>query len=246
MLLEETHASINAVIILVPLFLQNTMNSISMIALLAATSVLSQTYNYTQYIYYSDDKCMSQPTTMIATQVGQCAIAGTPANQCNEFPGSKPYSSIRTVCSNSALDLKGINQVYVARYNWMTSETCQGNPTVVEATVADSQCYASSATDGIVNEWGSVNCNGGKPIYKTCSDAACNNCQESQYTGKCDIAGASASAQAMCIYPKTAGENYSGNGNDDTVSASSGASSHGSFYSAAIALMFTVALLESI
>jgi hypothetical protein len=59
----------------------------------------------------------------------------------------------------------------------------------------------------------SVNCNGDRPIYSTCSDSACEKCTESQYEGNiCVSQGAGASKMFKCHYPAGFNQNKAGGG----------------------------------
>ena len=177
------------------------------IMLLAPTllmaSVASQ--KFTQYNSYSLDQCRGQPITMYSMSTGLCQIPGTQSNTCTSYPNSLTFSSQKTICTDQPLDLTGIVQVYVAKYSWTGSSKCEGSPSSVEATVGDAGCHPMSADAGAVKQWMSVNCNGGKPIIKTCRDAGCSSCEQYQYTGQCDSLGAGASVQALCYWPSRNG-----------------------------------------
>lgn len=118
------------------------------------------------------------------------------------------------------MNVTGIVQLYVASYSWTTSNTCSENPTSVEAVMADANCHPASSEGGAVTQWISVNCNGGRPIYKTCSDSRCSKCEVSQNTGNCESLGASASKKVMCLYPPGWNKDKGGIDTEEASSAS--------------------------
>lgn len=159
---------------------------------------------YTQYNNYGSARCTGQPTTIYTSQSGQCQIQSDvfQRTQCNEFPGSAVYQSQQRSCSSNPIDTTGLVQWYVARYRWTDSSTCATAPFSVEAVVGDAMCHPfSSDESGVVKQYMLVNCNGGRPIFKTCKDAGCSDCTVAEYTGECDTIGAGASTQAVCLKP---------------------------------------------
>ena len=176
------------------------------------------TAKYTQYNTYAEGSCRGQPITMVSALGGQCLIQGTAASSCAEYTGAV-FRSQNTICTQDPLDLKGIVQLYVARYSWVGSDSCSGDPSSVVADVGDAGCHPVSGFKGTVTEWTSVSCNGERPIYKSCSDSSCTKCTETQYSGNCEVQGAGASTKAICIWPMKKGVTAGGVGNDDSDSS---------------------------
>ena len=187
------------------------------LALLGSVNLFTLAFSqqYTQYNMHSEGQCSGQPIYMISNQNGACQIQGTPKSQCNAVgdPNSI-YQSQKTICSSDPLNLSGIVQWYVSKSSWMTSGKCEGNPFQVEAMVADALCHPAQSKDGVITSYFSVNCNGGRPIYKSCKDAGCSDCTDNQESGECEMMGAGSSRLVQCIKPST---NIKGiyNGDDD-------------------------------
>jgi hypothetical protein len=98
--------------------------------------------------------------------------------------------------------MTGVVQLFVGSFTFTSSGSCEGDATSVDAAVADALCHPITRTDGSTTQWRLVNCNGGKPFYKTCSDSACKkNCQQTQFDGTCQSMGAGSSKLVQCIAP---------------------------------------------
>lgn len=158
---------------------------------------------YTQVSSFQQDMCASQPLAIVSQLGGGCTIPGTPMSSCTSFGGvTDVYASQRTLCSSKPLDMSGVVQLFVAEYSWTNNSACSGNPQSVIAYMADALCKPIPRGGG-PNSYGfiNVNCNGGRPIYMYCKDPSCSDCVQHQYSGKCEISGAMASSQHVCVRP---------------------------------------------
>lgn len=170
---------------------------------------------YTQTNYITSENCQGQPIFMASMQNGICSIQGTSASQCTALGSGSAYNSMLQRCSSTPLNMTGIVQNYVAFYTFTSSNTCEGDPAQVEAWVADANCHPTSVDvkTGSATQWTLVNCNGGRPIRKTCSDSGCSNCQETQYNAGCNSMGSASAILAQCVNGKTGGGTGNGKGN---------------------------------
>lgn len=163
---------------------------------------------------------------MSSSITGACGV-GPGGYSCQKTGTGTPYQSQSTSCSGQALNITGIVQLMVSVSTWSTSMTCAGDPSSAVAYLADARCHATGQdVHGTINEYTTVNCNGGKPIIQKCADSACLNCTQSAYTGQCTIQGlislivhllmligASVSSLASCVSPGSSGSGGLGNGN---------------------------------
>jgi hypothetical protein len=159
---------------------------------------LSASQAFTQTNYYGASGCTGQPTYMTSVQGTSC-LAAQQQPQCMALQDSV-YRSSKTQCSQSEpLNLDGIVQWYVAYYTYQQSSSCEGNPSQISVMVADAACHPAYMQGGQIKSYFLVNCNGDRPIYKTCSDRSCNNCTQSVSSSQCQNAGASVSTVAKCL-----------------------------------------------
>ena len=131
-------------------------------------------------------------------QPSQC-IQPSPQDTCSINPSTSVYASTSIQClHNEPLTMSGIKQNMVAIFTFTSSEQCQGDAATVSAYVADAECHPLS--DKL---WFKMNCNGNRPVLLTCKDKECgaSGCEAREYTGGCELVGAGASTQAVCVQP---------------------------------------------
>jgi hypothetical protein len=86
---------------------------------------------------FKTDRLAFYISSTFSSQVCQLPTGATTV--CNAFEDTQftAYSSQKTVCSSEPLNLTGIVQLFVSSSLWSTSGSCQGDPTSVEAVMAD-------------------------------------------------------------------------------------------------------------
>lgn len=172
---------------------------------------------------YPETSCVGNPS-VITSQMTQCTVASQ-GKKCDtaDILSSAVFQSVSTQCSSDPINLEGNSQLYVSKLVYTTSTDCTGPVFSAEIVVADATCHPySSDRNGVVNQYISVNCNGNKPIYTTCSDSDCSkNCQTIKYDNQCQLTGASTSLSVKCQYPSNWNSMNQGGGNGGFFDSSS-------------------------
>jgi len=164
---------------------------------------------------------------------GSPIILSSIANYCNFAvqentnsltcaPYSGPFGEYKmqqTMCTaNGAIDFSGFKRNYVTLTTFASSSSCGGQPLMTVAVAADAMCHMNPLAGGgtITDDTGdfstylSVNCNGGQPIWKSCSDVQCTKCTTRNYSNTpCQLTSAGASVKVECVL--TATETAKGN-----------------------------------
>jgi len=119
---------------------------------------------------------------------------------CIPATGSS-YAWYSTSCSENPIDFGASVRGYLVKSSYVGSSTCEGQPLQAMAVAADATCHSVPGTTP--PQWFKANCNGGSPIWDTCSDASCSNCTTTRYVSdQCQLSGAGASESVKCFTAK--------------------------------------------
>ena len=182
------------------------------------------TYKYSQLAYFdgtASASCVGSALYIASVGPGCNAAIGANSNSRTCLPNieinSTEYKYYLTSCSDEPIDYLSSMRSYVVKSDYTLSDSCEGTPIQVTAVAADATCHIQPGQSDKPT-WFKVNCNGDQPIWSTCKDSLCSNCEEKRYTRDvCQLTGAGASTSVKCVMPSMR--------NNGTTTTSTGTSS---------------------
>ena len=180
------------------------------------------TYKYSQLAYFdgtASASCVGRALYIASVGTGCNAAIGANSNSRTCLPNieinSTEYKYYLTSCSDEPIDYLSSMRSYVVKSDYTLSDSCEGTPIQVTAVAADATCHIQPGQSDKPT-WFKVNCNGDQPIWSTCKDSLCSNCEEKRYS-VCQLTGAGASTSVKCVTPSMR--------NNGTTTTSTGTSS---------------------
>ena len=171
-----------------------------LVAILGGRSALG---NFALTSYYEQDGCYGQPLYITSSASTTCQVGSNDCRVRDALALKSNYSALDNTCLAAAVDLTGrvSDYVTIARMN---GAQCAGEPSSLVAIVADALCHTNPSTPaGDPYRFVSANCNGRSPLYQTCRDSRCEDCQTATFKLGCN----DNSVMVACVRasPKQAG-----------------------------------------